>query len=185
MENGKSTVKDACLSSNRLEMRPVVLTDITDDYLRWMNDQQINQHMETRFRNQKMEDVQSYVQAMQANKNVLFLAMLLKENRQHIGNIKMEIAPFHSRGEISLWIGAKDQWGKGLATEAIRCLRDYGIDDLHLAKITAGCYSCNVGSAKAFLNAGFEQEAVLKEQYICDGRRVDRYCFSYLNPGKR
>lgn len=174
--------KEWRLTTERMVLRFVELNDVTDDYIRWMNDELINRYMETRFRPQKREDIEKYIKAMRDNGNILFLAMTLKENNKHIGNIKLDTAPVHKRGEISLWIGDTEQWGKGLATEAIRCVAEYAITDLGMVKVTAGCYSCNEGSAKAFVNAGFTQEAVLKQQYICGGRRVDRYCYSYFGP---
>ncbi len=36
----------------------------------------------------------------------------------------------------------------------------------------------NLGSIRVFEKAGFCLEAVLKEQYLCDGRFVDRCCFA-------
>ena len=172
------------LTTTRLELRPVLLSDVTQDYLDWMNDALINQHMETRFRPQEKGNVEQYVRDMRINENVLFLAILLKDDKRHIGNIKLEIAPIHQRGEISLWIGDRETWGRGLATDAICCISNFGLHELRLAKLTAGCYSCNIASARAFIKAGFEQEAVLKKQYVCDGHRVDRYCFALLNRGE-
>ena len=46
-------------------------------------------------------------------------------------------------------------------------------DDLGLNKASAGIYGSNVGSVRAFLNAGWRQEAVLRDHYIHDGGPMD------------
>ena len=177
MERGVS------LKSYRLYLRPVELSDVNDNYVRWMNDAEVNRFMETRFRPQTQKDIEAYVTSMIHKPNVHFFAILLKESSRHIGNIKLEVtSPIHRRGELSLFVGEKECWGKGFASEAIRLVRDFGIRELGLHKLTAGCYSNNIGSARAFEKAGFIREAVLKKEYSCEGGWVDRYCYSFLSP---
>jgi RimJ/RimL family protein N-acetyltransferase len=175
MERGVS------LKSYRLYLRPVELSDVNDNYVRWMNDREVNQYMETRFRQQTREDIEMYVASMIQKPNVHFFAILFKKSSRHIGNIKLEVtSPIHRRGELSLFVGEKECWGKGFASEAIRLVRDFGISELGLHKLTAGCYSNNIGSAGAFEKAGFTREAVLKEEYLCEGQWVDRYCYAFF-----
>jgi len=171
------------LSGTDLILRPVELNDVNEDYVRWMNDTEVNRYMETRFRPQARKDIETYVSSMIQKPNVYFFAILLKGDSRHIGNIKLEVtSPVHRRGEISLFIGEREHWGKGFASEAIRLVRDFGIEELALHKLTSGCYSNNLGSARAFEKAGFTREAVLKGEYLCEGQRVDRYCYSFLGP---
>jgi RimJ/RimL family protein N-acetyltransferase len=44
---------------------------------------------------------------------------------------------------------------------------------LGIRKLTAGCYASNIGSAKAFLRAGFHIEARRPAHFILDGRPED------------
>jgi len=53
-------------------------------------------------------------------------------------------------------VGRKEFWGKGVATKTISLRRDYASSEIGLQKLTAGCYSTNLGSAKAFKKWGFE-----------------------------
>jgi ribosomal-protein-alanine N-acetyltransferase len=172
------------LGGENLILRPVDLSDVNDDYVRWMNDGEVNRFMETRFRPQTRKDIEAYVSSMTQKPNVHFFAMILRETSRHIGNIKLEVtSPIHRRGEISLFIGEKEHWGKGFASEAIRLVRDFGIQELGLHKLTAGCYSNNQGSARAFEKSGFTREAILRMEYWCEGEWVDRYCYSFLSTG--
>lgn len=117
---------------------------------------------------------------MNINEDKYFLAITLNEDNRHIGNIKLALKPMHNTGEISLFIGDKSQWGKGIGTEAIALVRDFGLNNLGLAKLTAGCYAGNVGSARAFEKCGFQREAVLKSEYVSGERRLDGYRFAYF-----
>jgi len=173
--------RETRLYGENLMLRPVELSDVNDDYVRWMNDADVNRFMETRFRAQSRKDVEGYVTSMIEKANVYFFAILLQDKAKHIGNIKLEVtSPIHRRGEISLFVGEKGHWGKGFASEAIRLVKDFGIKDLGLHKLTAGCYSDNQGSARAFEKAGFLREAVLRGEYLCEGAWVDRYCYAFI-----
>jgi len=163
--------------SESLILRPVTPEDVTHTYVAWMNEPEVNKYMETRFREQTREAVESYVGTAIKNPDLHFFAILDPVSGKHIGNIKLAVNPHHRRGEISLFIGEKDFWGRGLATEAIKMISDHGFNELRLRKITAGCYSNNKGSARAFEKAGFSREAVLSKEYLCSGRPVDRWCY--------
>ena len=111
----------------------------------------------------------------------LFLAICLQDNHKHIGNIKLgPINLIHKYAEISLFIGDKNEWGKGLATEAIYTLTNYVFDILKLHKLTAGCYANNISSVKAFKKAGFFEDGIWKNQYLCNGEYVDRICLAQI-----
>lgn len=166
------------LEGERLILRPVDLADVTEDYVSWMNDPKVNRYMETRFRSQLPEDIQAFVRDARADSDIHFFAIVLKKHQRHIGNIKLALRPEHSRGEISLLIGDKTQWGLGLASEAISLVVEYGFRSLGLIKITAGCYASNIGSARAFEKCGFKREALLRGEYECEGERVDGIRFA-------
>lgn len=151
------------LVGDRLYLREVCLADVNEYYFRWMNDPEVTQYLESRFYPNSMESLLEYVKGFQGNKDNIFLAIVLKENHKHIGNIKMgPINWFHRLADIGIMIGEKDCWGKGYATEAISLLAEHAFRNLNLHKLTAGFYKTNQGSLKAFQKAGFEVEGVKK-----------------------
>ena len=158
------------------------LNDVNQAYVNWLNDPEFNQYLETRYEVQTMDSVHKYVGKMIALDDELFLAICFQDNDKHIGNIKLgPINLIHKYAEISLFIGDKNEWGKGLATEAIYTLTNYVFDILKLHKLTAGCYANNIGSVKAFKKAGFIEEGIWKNQYLCNGEYVDRICLAMIN----
>ncbi len=169
------------INGDRIYLRKVELSDVDHEYVGWLNDPDVNQFLETRHETQTIDSVQKYVEKMVSLDDELFLAICLQDNHKHIGNIKLgPINLIHKYAEISLFIGDKNEWGTGIGTEAINILCDYGFSIMELHKITAGCYSNNLGSIKAFKKCGFSEEGIWKDHYLYRGSYVDRVCLARI-----
>ncbi|WP_202882291.1 GNAT family N-acetyltransferase [Candidatus Manganitrophus noduliformans] len=178
------------LEGKRIYLREVRPSDVNERYYRWMNDPEITRFLESRFAPNAIENLRDYVAGKLGDRDNLFLAIVLKEEDRHIGNIKLgPIQWIHRLADIGLLIGEKDCWGKGYATEAIQLVSDYAFNVLNLHKVAAGCYGPNEGSARAFQKAGFVVEGVRKEQFYSNGSYVDDILLGLIRPdwnqGKR
>ncbi len=162
------------LTGSRIYLREVRLSDVNERYYSWLNDPEIYQYLETRFVPRSLENITDFVKGMDGKADEPFFAICLQANDLHIGNIKLgPINWYHRSADISLFVGDKDCWGKGFATEAIQVITDYGFRVLNLNKLKAGCYADNLGSAKAFEKCGYLREGLLREQVISKGQNVD------------
>src|SRR3989338_5525401 len=140
------------LEGEKIYLRPITIEDVTDTYVGWLNDPEVNQFLETRFIAHTKDTAREYIRKIVNDSTHVFFAMVRKDSCTHIGNIKLgPIDPHHKVGSIGIMIGDKASWGKGFATEAIQLLTAYAFDALRLHKVTAGAYENNAGSAKAFL----------------------------------
>lgn len=171
--------KEIRLLGEKIFLRPVTQADVTDTYCDWLNDPEVNRYLETRFVVQTLASVRSYVTTVTAAPDNIFLAIIEKNTDLHIGNIKLgPVLQHHQRGEISFFIGEKSCWGKGYATEAVGLLTEYALCQLSLVKVTAGCYSTNLGSKRVFEKLGYEREAVFKKQYFSEDAWVNSYSYA-------
>jgi [ribosomal protein S5]-alanine N-acetyltransferase len=162
------------LEGKRIYLREVRLTDVNENYYRWMNDKEVTRYLESRFYPNSMEKLAEYVTTKLGDRNNIFLAIVQKDGDRHIGNIKLgPIDWIHRVGDLGLIIGEKDCWGKGYASEAISLVVEYAFGQLNLRKVTAGCYALNQGSIKAFQKAGFVIEGVRRQHYYCGGSYDD------------
>jgi len=162
------------LRGEKIDLRELDTRDVDGNYIQWINNQEITQYLETGFFPTSVESGVEYVEKMAGNDDVLFLAIVDKQSREHIGNIKLgPIDWIHRRAEIGILIGEKDFWGQGIATEAIRLLAEHAFRRLNLHKLTAGCHNENVGSKKAFKKVGFTEEGRRVNHVHCDGEYVD------------
>jgi len=176
---------EVLLQGPRLRLRPVRVVDATECYAGWMNDPQVNCFLESRFEHHSTEDLRRFITVVQADPDVVFLAIELNASHRHIGNIKLgPINRRHRFADIGLVIGEKDCWGQGFATEAIQLLTEHAFGDLDLHKLTASCYANNAGSERAFLKAGFVAEGVRKRHFLCAGVFVDATLLGKLNPNE-
>jgi ribosomal-protein-alanine N-acetyltransferase len=73
-----------------------------------------------------------------------------------------------------------DEWGKGLASEAMHAVLPYAFETLHFHSIEANVNPLNEASKNLLLKLGFVQEANFRENYYFDGRFLDSAIFCLL-----
>ena len=84
---------------------------------------------------------------------------------------------FHRLAEASLEAcGPRFQGGPDHVFLAV--VAKDAFDELHLRKVTAGCYSSNLAAIKVFEKAGFVHEGLRNKQDQCNGECVDHVIFS-------
>lgn len=162
------------IEGEKIYLREVRESDVTDEYCAWINDPEINQYLETRFYPRSRNDILNFVQKKDANPNEILFAICHKKNDTHIGNIKLgPINWIHRKGDVSLLIGDKNYWGQGIATEAIRLVVEFAFFTINLNKVNAGYYSENKGSVKAFEKCGFKVEGSFEEECFSHGKYIN------------
>ncbi len=177
-------MEEVRIEGKNIYLRRMTEEDVSEDYVRWMNDPEINQFLESRFYKQTVESTKSYIRSVSNDANYQF-GIFIKGTNQHVGNIKIgNINHFHGFADIGFLIGEKNYWGKGVATEAIGLASDFAFNTLKLHKLWGGAYSPNLGSVKAFLKNGYQQEGIKKSQYLCHGIYVDDILFGKINPNE-
>lgn len=150
--------------------------NVSPDYANWMNDYNITKFLESRWKSQTRESVLDFVQHLNNSDNDILFGIFLKNDKKHIGNIKIGgISWKHRNADVGLLIGDKNSWGKGYASDAIKLVTKYAFESLNLHKLWAGIYKGNEGSYKAFIKAGWSDAGVLKEHRFFEGKYVDEY----------
>lgn len=75
-------------------------------------------------------------------------------------------------GEIGYWLGRR-WWGRGIATEAVRQVCDYGFGTLKLDRVYAEVFGNNPASVRVLEKAGFCLEYRLPAVIVKDGDVLD------------
>lgn len=96
-----------------------------------------------------------------------------------LGVISLELKSdiYRYQAEIGYWIG-EAYWGKGIATQAIRLITDYGFNELGLMRIVACVFEGNAASMHVLRKNGYSQEAILKKSVFKHGKFLDEYLFA-------
>jgi len=162
------------LKGEKIYLRAVYASDARPEYVRWLNDKEVNQFLESRFKRYSLGKLRQYILTASKDRDTLFLAIIRNEDNKHVGNIKLGPIDWnHKVGEIGIMIGDKASWGKGYATASINLLAAYAFEVLRLHKLTAGVYENNIGSYKAFKKCGFFEEGKLIKHYLYEGKYID------------
>lgn len=160
------------LTTKRLFLRELGEDDVSETYRAWLADPSVNRYLETRFVEQTIDRIKSFVSEKRASPTEHLFGIFV--SGRHVGNIKLgPVQTRHALADVSYLIGARDAWGHGYATEAIRGVSRFGFDQLGLNKLSAGVYAPNIGSARALENAGYRREGVRRGHYLLDGEPVD------------
>ena len=104
----------------------------------------------------------------------------LKSSRKIIGSVSFHrIEKEHHRGELGYMLHP-DYWGKGLVTEAVRAIVDYGFRELNFHSIEAIIDPDNTASANVLNKLNFVKEAHFRENFMQNGRFTDTAIYSLL-----
>jgi [ribosomal protein S5]-alanine N-acetyltransferase len=178
----RTIIDSTKLFSERLCIRKFLLSDISDSYISWMNDKEVNQFLESRFFTHDYQSIKNYVESFENRIDKILFGIFLKSSEEHIGNISFsEINWKHSFGVIGICLGRKDLWGKGYGLEAMKLAVDFGFKKVKLNRLECGVYCTNIGSIKMFEKAGFAIEGKLIKRFFCDDRFIDSVIMGQLN----
>jgi RimJ/RimL family protein N-acetyltransferase len=121
----------------------------------------------------------------------IFLSRVINANPRTVFAIATEAEAIGSIGlmpgndvhrftaEMGYWL-AEPFWGKGIMTQAVKCLTAYAIRELKLHRVFAEPYSTNPASARVLEKAGFTCEGVLRSNVFKDGKIRDQLLYSYI-----
>jgi RimJ/RimL family protein N-acetyltransferase len=84
------------------------------------------------------------------------------------------------KAEIGYWLTAAMR-GKGIATNAIKLLTEFGFESVGFHRIEALVVESNISSLKVLTKAGYLQEGVLRDKSCCgDGSRENMIMFAAI-----
>lgn len=93
-----------------------------------------------------------------------------------------EIDHFEKRAVISIFIGPKELWGRGIGSTALRLLLDYAFTVQGLERISAQVYGFNTRSQRLMERVGFQKEGILRQHELQNGQRQDLHVYGILKP---
>jgi len=100
---------------------------------------------------------------------------------QAVGGIGLRLQEdVHRRSaEIGYWLG-RQFWGRGIATEAVRAVTEFGFTTLDLCRIYAGVFEGNAASARVLEKAGYTYEARLRKAVFKNGEILDKLIYAVV-----
>lgn len=138
----------------------------------WLNDEEICLFLG---RTRPISDVEQeqWFNNLHKNESCTYFAIVDNQNKKHLGNIWLyDINPRNRSAEVRVVLD-KTIAGRGLGSEALSLIAQYGFNWLNLHKLYAYVLAPNVRAMKAFEKAGFQKEAILEQDRWINGQFVD------------
>nr|WP_121271881.1 GNAT family N-acetyltransferase [Pedobacter schmidteae] len=136
-------------------------------------------------RHESVKESEAFIQTLNENfgKDMnLVWAITLKENSEHlIGNLGYwRTDPANYRAELGYMLHP-DYWRKGILSEGLRAVIDFGFNTVGLNSICANINPGNDASRQLLLKHGFIKEAYFKEDYYFEGKFLDSEIYGLLS----
>jgi [ribosomal protein S5]-alanine N-acetyltransferase len=177
-------MKAPVLESERLLLKPLSSDYLSDAYLAWMNDPNVNVYLETPVP-YTAGQLQTFLENVDRS-NILFWAIVDKATDKHIGNLKIDpVNKRHGFAEYGILLGDKMYHGKGYAREASELAIRYCFDELQLRKITLGVVAQNIAAVKLYEKMGFVTEGTYREHGYYNNQWCDVLRMALFNPGRQ
>ena len=170
------------LDTERFYLERLTLEHHSQEYVDWLNDNQVNQFLETggNYTSEMLRDFLINV----SNQDIYFWAIKDKLDDQHIGNIKIDpINTKHGWGEYGILIGDQSYWGKGVGFEISSAVINFCFEgNLKLRKINLGVRAENISAIALYKKLGFEVEGIYKKHVVTSLGYGDVLRMAIFNP---
>ena len=165
------------IRTERLILRPFELSDV-DDVLAYASDPEWSRFL-TAPNPYTSEHARDYVdQNISADweKEAVFA---IEYAGKVIGSVGLRINSPNSRAELGYAI-ARTHWNRGLMSEAVQGLVEWGFDHLGLAKISSFADVENIASWRVMEKIGMTREGTLRSHGVIRGVRQDYHYYGIL-----
>ena len=169
------------LETERLILIPLGTSHLSDEYVNWLNDSEVNRFLESGggYTKKKLLEFLLHIESI----NIFFWGIHLKNDLKHIGNIKIDpINVKHKYGEYGILIGDKTHWGNGFAREASMRVFDFCFSsEVDLRKINLGVNQINLNAVNLYQSMGFKIEGTLKKHIKINNDYYDMILMALFN----
>jgi ribosomal-protein-alanine N-acetyltransferase len=170
------------LVGDRYVLRPFITDLITDCYVDWLNDPDVNEFLEIRFVPQGRESAFEFVNSFWQELECYLWAIYPIDSDKSVGTVTLQKVDRNNGGaEFGIMVGDKDHWGKGASAEAIHILVEFAFNTLGLRRLAAGTYSKNHGINFTLKKMGFVIEGKIRKAFLArSGTYIDGYRWGLL-----
>ena len=165
----------------KIYLRGLEKNDLTGNMFQWANDSEVTSYMFMGVIPNSMELLEEEYEQLIKSKNDVVFAVVDKGTDIHIGNVGLYGINWISRtAEFRIIIGEKKYWNKDYGTEATKLTVEYGFEKLNLNKVWLGVNAEHTSAIKAYENAGFVREGILRQEIYRNGKYYDAVRMSIL-----
>jgi RimJ/RimL family protein N-acetyltransferase len=162
-------------------LRPAERDDVPL-FVRWFNDADVLRNLAMRAPMSEAAETAWFdrMTAAQGATDYLFVICLMADARP-IGTIGLHGLDLRNgTAEFGIAIGEKGEWNKGLGTDALRAICDFGFGEMRLERIGLHVYAGNDRARRSYEKGGFSHEGTLRRAHFARGEHTDVHVMSLL-----
>jgi len=151
-----------------------------DNYNQWINDLEVSQYITLFGQILTREAEEEWYESQADSDEPTFTIYYLPEDKP-IGNCGLHnINRGNDHGEIGIMLGEKEYWNRGLGTEAVRLITDFGFTVLGLHSISLYVKSFNERARKVYEKIGYQTAGRVRDCYKIDDSYHDEIIMDVL-----
>jgi len=155
----------------KVYLSPININD-AEKYTEWINDLNISINLGNAAGVYSIEKEKEILERL-SKEGYNFAIVDLKKD-ELIGNCGlMDINMRNGTGELGIFIGNKDYWGKGFGNESISLLLDYGFNILNLNNIMLRVSSFNKRAINCYKKCGFKEIGRRRQSNVVGIKKYD------------
>lgn len=169
--------QEVFLSDPRVVIRNFNRSDITNDYISWLNDGEVVKFSGQRFLSHDQTSALRYLDSFAGTSN-LFLSITDSVSGESIGTLTVYRQINHGLADVGIMIGNRQFWGQGLGLASWNLVISFLINELEIRKVTAGTIRSNKPMLAIMEHSGMKCEAVLPSQQLLNGEPEDVFLYA-------
>lgn len=164
----------AFLNGRRIYLRSLFDEDAEGEYLKWFNDEEVCHGNSHHIFPHSKRKILEYIRHSHQTNDEFILAIVLKSNDKHLGNIAFQnIDYIYRSADLTIILGDKSIWGNGYGGEASKLLVHHGFFSMNLHRISCATFETNVAMKKLALSLGMKEEGRRCEAAYKNGKYID------------
>ena len=169
------------LETERLILREIEKEDAADLFAYFSNAELMRYYGQEAFSSiEQVETIIGHFSESFRNHRGLRWGMQIKGTSRLIGTLGLNnLVLSHKRAEIGYEIHP-DYWRAGYASEAVRKVVSYALEEIQLNRLGAMIYLENEASNKLAQKLGFQHEGILRKYYEQNGKAFDINVYSIV-----
>lgn len=162
-------------------LKPLSPQDVTSFYT-WLNDEEVIKYSLSLFQRLiTMEDIDRWFVSVVNDFKNYNRGIFLADSNKLIGYAGIcNLSKANKSGEYFIFIGDRNQWGKGFGSQVTKLIVAFGFEELNLNRIMLTVSEPNGGAIKAYKNAGFKLEGKMRQACYRDNKFHDKLMMSIL-----
>lgn len=162
-------------------LKPLSIRDVTSFYT-WLNDPDAIKYSLSLFQSLNTREAidKWFISVVNDSKNYnrgIFLA----NSNTLIGYAGIcNISTANKLGEYFIFIGDRNQWGKGIGSQVTQLIVASGFEELNLNRIMLTVSEPNYAAVKAYTNVGFKFEGKMRQACYRDNKFHDKLIMAIL-----